>query len=153
MKLPGENGVQGIEIERTTVHPGTTPRQAVELARNLGDDIEAYYDDEHGMIVDGEFVATAIDFRKGDLFLVERQGQQDGYYQVYSDHNWTRGVEVVQMDAEPGTFEMEYHDAGAEWDQIDSYGNLWLAWLQGHVVPIEKKSVYIRSDTGTEVTP
>jgi hypothetical protein len=155
MKQPGNNGVQGVEIEQLSVDPGMSPERAVELAKEVAEEagmtIEAYHRDEYGTQVESEFVSKAIDFRIGDLFMVEHPGGPNDYYQVVSDSNFCRGIEVVRMELLPGDFEMENHGSGTEWDTFSTYGQLWVDWLRGRVIPVRREQRFVRTDTGAEV--
>jgi hypothetical protein len=155
MKQPGDNPMQGIAIDRLSVHPDITAKQAVGMARDLAleadMDSEILLEGDHIPIVDGEFVAKAIDFRRGDMFVYDPANEPMETHKVSSDHNHTRGIEVMRIDAEPGDMAFDRHDAGMAWDEFERYGKLWLEWLRGNVVPVRSETRYVRTDTGQEV--
>lgn len=148
MKQPGDDGRQGIDIDRLTVHPEITRKQALELAEELAEDANVPYEvlPDEGYI-EPEFVKNAIDFREGDRFLVIHPGGPNDHYQVVSDHNWNRDVYVAPIDAEPGHPDYE----GTAWGEFASHVDLWWDWLRGRVVEVRKESRFIRTDTREEI--
>jgi len=145
MKLPGDDGVQGIPIDSLTVDPDLTEAEAVELAQELGDE-SAHVEPDGYKSVDPEFVVRAIDFKQYDRFVVDGEyDDANGRYVVASNPTWSSTILVAPVWAEPG--DEEYEHAG-DWNQMARYFHLWVAWLRGNVRQVRVETQYVDAETG-----
>lgn len=143
MKRPGDTGRQGIDIEALDTDPEMDRATAVDHARTLGADVTP-----EGRVLPG-FVTKAIDFREGEVFVYEKVTGEELVFEVASSRQFTSQLKVTV----PGQNAARGYRP-QEWSEFDDgYTDLWVAWLQGRVAPVDTETRYVRMDTGEEVEP
>lgn len=141
MKVPAD--YEGLEAD-----PNLSLEAAVEVAKDLGGDARLIEDDV--VEIDSDIIINTIGFHPGDAFLYDN-GRGTSYNRVVRTNQFAPGFSTCMLGA--GLASTEAKGAKkADWSEYGStYGELWVAWLQGRIVPIEETRTYVRTDTGEEV--
>lgn len=143
MKLPSEYA-KDLEAD-----PEMTLKEAVELAEELGcqythyevDDGKEYAD------LDADFIINTIGIREGCCFLFITKDGSEEKHKVVRGNMFNTGFATCTWSDYPGSMEYERSKNG-DWDEYaTNYGELWLAWLQGRVIPVTREEKFIRQDT------
>lgn len=153
MNQPGDRAMNGIGIDTLEVSPSISAKGAAELADELGAEPVNYaipdQADRDGhpdwfLEIDTDFVINAIGFQKGDCFLYDSDTTrvETTIVEVVSTNQFSPGLEITNA---------QQHSIDMDWEELGSYGVLWVEWLRGNVIPLKESTEYIRQDTGDVV--